>query len=77
MLYPRSCFDSQVQGHGKKALSAHDGAKLPDADVRGVVRAEGDEEDDERLVHGVRHVDPERIRLVHLAQTTLLVQMGI
>ena len=66
-----------MEAHDKETLGAEDGAELPDPDLGVHVGPEGDEKDDEGLVEGVRHVDPEGVGLVNFAQTALTVQLGL
>jgi len=56
--------------HGGEARSAYDGAKLPDAGVAFVVRSHRHEEDHQRLVEGVAHVDPKGASTVNLKCNT-------
>ena len=73
--YPRPDVDGEVEAVDDEALGADDGAELPDADVGAGEGAVGHVEDDEALVHGVHHVQPEGVRLVHLAQPAVRVQV--
>ena len=73
--HPRPDVDGKVEAVDDEALRADDGAELPDADVGAGEGAVGDVEDDEALVHGVHHVQPEGVGLVHLAQPPVRVQV--
>ncbi len=63
--------------HDADALGTDDSAKLPDPDVLRHIGSIGDEEDHDRLVERVCHVQPEGVRLVDQAEPPLGVQFGV
>ena len=55
-----------MRQHGSEASGADHSPELPDAGIAGFVGGSGHEEDDQRLVKRVAHVDPERSTAVNL-----------
>ena len=55
-----------MRQHDSEAGGADDSPELPDPGVAGLVGGDGHEEDGERLVERVAHVDPERPASVNL-----------
>ena len=66
--YPWFSFHSQLNEHDSDALWADEGAPLPEPHGTAGVRPVRDEEEDQWLVDGLGHVDPETVRLVHCTQ---------
>ena len=66
--YPWFRFHPQLNEHDGDALWADEGAPLPEPHGTAGVRPVRDEEEDQWLVDGLGHVDPETVRLVHCTQ---------